>query len=37
MQLRDATAADAAAIAALYNHYVLTTAISFEEEAVSEA
>lgn len=37
MQLRDAQAADAAAITAIYNHYVLNTAISFEEEAVSAA
>lgn len=37
MELRDATAADAAAIAKIYNYYVATTVISFEEEAVSEA
>ncbi|UUZ51862.1 N-acetyltransferase family protein [Massilia sp. B-10] len=37
MQVRDAQAADAAAITAIYNHYVLNTAISFEEEAVSAA
>lgn len=34
MHIREATGADAAAIAAIYNPYVLTTAISFEEEAV---
>ncbi|HEX2898662.1 MAG TPA: GNAT family N-acetyltransferase, partial [Bacteroidia bacterium] len=32
---RDATAADAAAIAGIYNYYVLETVITFEEEAVS--
>ena len=37
MELRDATAADAAAIAAIYNHYVETTAISFEEDPVTDA
>jgi phosphinothricin acetyltransferase len=31
---RDAHAADAAAIAAIYNHYVATTVISMETEAV---
>ena len=30
--IRDATAADAAACAALYTHYVLETAVSFETE-----
>ncbi|TFW00533.1 N-acetyltransferase family protein [Oxalobacteraceae bacterium OM1] len=35
MLIRDATPDDAAAIAAIYNHYVLTTTISFEEEAVT--
>jgi L-amino acid N-acyltransferase YncA len=35
LELRDASAADAAAITAIYNHYVLNTAISFEEEAVA--
>ncbi|MDB6113350.1 MAG: pat [Lacunisphaera sp.] len=34
--LRSATSTDAAAIAAIYNHYVLTTIITFEEEAVTE-
>jgi len=37
LQVRDASAADAAAITAIYNHYILNTAISFEEEAVTEA
>jgi L-amino acid N-acyltransferase YncA len=32
--LREAGAGDAAAIAAIYNHYVLHSSISFEEEAV---
>lgn len=35
--LRPATTADAAAIAEIYNHYVLHTIITFEEEAVPEA
>jgi len=35
--IRPAVAGDAAAIAALYNHYVLHTAITFEEEAVAAA
>lgn len=34
MQLRVATPDDAAAIVAIYNHYVLNTCISFEEQAV---
>jgi L-amino acid N-acyltransferase YncA len=34
MRIRPAVAADAAAIAAIYNHYILTTTISFEEDAV---
>lgn len=34
LDIRPATAADAAAIAAIYNHYVLTTTISFEEAPV---
>jgi phosphinothricin acetyltransferase len=33
--IRPATIADAAAIAAIYNHYVTTTTISFEEQAVT--
>lgn len=32
--IRPATIADAAAIAAIYNHYVETTTITFEEQAV---
>jgi len=32
--IRTASPADAAAIAAIYNHYVATTVITFEEEAV---
>lgn len=35
MQIRDAVALDAQAIADIYNPYVLTTTISFEEDAVS--
>ena len=35
MNLRDASPADAPAIAAIYNPYVLDTAISFEEDAVT--
>lgn len=35
--LRPAQASDADAICAIYNHYVTTTAISFEEEPVSQA
>ena len=34
--IRPATISDAAAIAAIYNHYVATTTITFEEAAVSE-
>jgi L-amino acid N-acyltransferase YncA len=33
--IRPATAADAAAVAHIYNHYVTQTAVTFEEEAVS--
>ena len=32
--IRPATTADAAAIATIYNHYVLNTIVTFEEEAV---
>lgn len=32
--IRSATSADATAIAAIYNHYVLNTSVTFEEEAV---
>ncbi|WP_426174151.1 arsinothricin resistance N-acetyltransferase ArsN1 family B [Massilia sp. TWR1-2-2] len=35
MNMRDARADDAEAIASIYNHYVLTTSISFEETEVS--
>lgn len=35
MEIRHATADDAPDIAAIYNHFVLTTTISFEEQAVS--
>jgi L-amino acid N-acyltransferase YncA len=35
--LRTATPADAAAISGIYNHYVLHTVVTFEEEAVIEA
>ena len=34
--IRTVTPADAAAIISIYNHYVATTAISFEENPVSE-
>lgn len=33
--IRQATTADAAAIATIYNHYVLHSSVTFEEEAVS--
>jgi L-amino acid N-acyltransferase YncA len=33
--IRPATTADAAAIAGIYNHYVLNTVITFEEEPIS--
>lgn len=35
MEVRDATADDAGTIAGIYNHYVETTVISFEEQAVT--
>lgn len=35
--IRPATAQDAAAVAAIYNHYVATTTISFEEQPVTAA
>ena len=35
--IRPATEDDAAAIAAIYNHYVLETIITFEEDAVADA
>jgi L-amino acid N-acyltransferase YncA len=37
LELRDATPDDAGAIAAIYNHFILTTTISFEEEPASDA
>jgi L-amino acid N-acyltransferase YncA len=37
MILRPALPADAAAIASIYNHYILTTTISFEEDAIDAA
>jgi L-amino acid N-acyltransferase YncA len=37
MRIRPAVSADAAAIASIYNHYILTTTISFEEDAVDAA
>jgi phosphinothricin acetyltransferase len=37
MMIRSGTPADAAAICAIYNHYVLETTITFEEAAVSPA
>ena len=35
--IRPASPADAAAIAAIYNHYVLHTIVTFEEDAVTTA
>jgi len=35
-RIRPATPADAARICAIYNHYVTTTTVSFEEQAVTE-
>jgi phosphinothricin acetyltransferase len=35
--IRSASPADAAAICAIYNHYVTTTTITFEEDAVAES
>lgn len=35
MKIRDAVTEDALAIVDIYNHYVLTTTISFEEQAVT--
>lgn len=37
MKIRDAVTEDALAIVDIYNHYVLTTTISFEEQAVTAA
>ena len=36
-QIRSASVSDAARICAIYNHYIATTTITFEEEAVGEA
>ena len=35
--LRDATPADAAALAAIYNHYILHTVVTFEEQVIDAA
>jgi L-amino acid N-acyltransferase YncA len=35
MEIREAKISDAASIAAIYNHYVETSTITFEEEAIS--
>ena len=35
--IRAATSADAAGIAAVYNHYIAHTVVTFEEETVSDA
>ena len=37
MKIRDANKTDASAVAAIYNRYILTTSISFEEAPVPEA
>ncbi|MEJ7807659.1 MAG: arsinothricin resistance N-acetyltransferase ArsN1 family B [Telluria sp.] len=37
MELRDATLDDAPAIGTIYNHFVATTTISFEEERATDA
>jgi L-amino acid N-acyltransferase YncA len=37
LDIREASAADAGAIVEIYNHFILTTTISFEEDPVSEA
>lgn len=37
MEIRPATVADAPAICAIYNHYVVNTTISFEEVSVTDA
>lgn len=37
MNIRDASVEDAEPIASIYNHFVLTTSISFEEAAVAAA
>ena len=35
LMIRPATSADAAAITAIYNHYILHTSVTFEEEAIT--
>jgi phosphinothricin acetyltransferase len=35
--IRDAAAPDAAAVAEIYNHYVMNTVVTFEEDAVPDA
>jgi L-amino acid N-acyltransferase YncA len=37
LNLRDATPADASAIAGIYNHFIVHTTISFEEDTVADA
>jgi len=37
MVIRDAARNDAAAIVAMYNHFIVNTAITFEEQAVTES
>src|SRR5450830_454822 len=36
MQIRAAVTDDALAIVSIYNHYILTTTISFEEQAITD-
>lgn len=37
MVIRDAARNDAAAIVAMYNHFIVNTAITFEEQAITES
>lgn len=37
LQVRDAVAADAHAVAGIYNHFIVETAVTFEESAVDAA
>ena len=37
LTLRDASADDAGAMAAIYNHFILNTSVSFEEQALTSA
>jgi len=37
MTVRDAAEKDAKAVAGIYNHYILNTTITFEEQAITEA